>query len=125
MHTANLYKVGGKWYVADFIMAIKNPRNAARVFSIPLEDFILSVGDSDTGNRALAFGIYNKTDRGGMDLGEFIPELKPLLNEHNFMIYVGSRADAPIRVMPRFNLGSGKTFMAMLAEMFSEDFLTN
>lgn len=89
---------------------------------MPLEHFILNVGDSDRGTRALAFGIYNKTDRGGMDLGEFIPELEQLLNYYHFMIYVGQRTDAPIIVRPRFDLNSGRVFMAMLEEMFLEDF---
>ncbi len=122
MHTANLYKIGDKWYVADFIMAIKHPQNAAEVFAIPLESFILSVGDSDTGKRALAFGVYNKTDRGGMDLGEFIPEIQPLLSTHHFMVYVGSRTDMLIEVRPRLNSNSGMDFMTMFSQIFFEGF---
>lgn len=122
MHTANLYKMGDKWYVADFIMATKNPKAAANSFSIPLEEFILTVGDSNTCTRALAFGVYNKTDRGGMGLGEFIPEIQPLLSTHHFMVYVGSRTDAPIKVRPRLNSNSGMDFMTMFSQMFFEGF---
>lgn len=28
MHTVNLYKIGDKWYVVDFMMAIKRPQEA-------------------------------------------------------------------------------------------------
>ncbi len=43
MHAVNLYKIGDKWYVADFIMTIKNPKETSNFFAIPLERFILSV----------------------------------------------------------------------------------
>ena len=121
MHSVNLYRVKDKWYVADFTMAVKKPRHATKFFAIPLEDFILSVGDPDTGTRALAFGVYNKDNRGGMDLGEFIPEIQQCLSTYNFMVYVGSRTDMPIGVRPRFDF-NGEKFMEMLMEMFLDDF---
>lgn len=57
-----------------------------------------------------------------MDLEKFMLELKPLLNEHQFMIYVGPHTDESIGVRAIFNLNSGTEFMAMLAQMFLEYF---
>ncbi|MDR1628136.1 MAG: hypothetical protein LBR79_05125 [Oscillospiraceae bacterium] len=49
--------------------------------------------------RALAFGVNDENSLIGMDLGEFIPELKPLLEEEKFGVYVV--IDGKIGVRPR------------------------
>ncbi len=83
-HTANLYKSGDQWYVADFIFATLDSTRADKFFAIPLKTYILLHSQR---YRSLTFGVFNTTTGVGKDLGEFIPEFQPLLDEHHFMVY--------------------------------------